>query len=218
MPRNKYPEETVQKILDVSLKLFIEKGFEQTTVLDIVENMGGLTRGAFYHHFKTKEDVLNALLSKKYGEHNPFKEINTNKELNGLQKFQKAIKSALKHDLPEKNSDTESVIAVPLLANPRFLVEHIKSNHENVDLLADIIKEGMQDGSIRKDNHKLLAELYLLLTNIWMLPSIFPATRNEFAAKGAFVSQLFEILGCPVVDEELEDLYFQVFTTVDKSL
>ena len=52
VPRNKYPEETVQKILDASLKLFLEKGYEETTVLDIISEMGGLTRGAFYHHFK----------------------------------------------------------------------------------------------------------------------------------------------------------------------
>ena len=55
LPRNKYPEETVQKILDASLKLFLEKGYEKTTVLDIISEMGGLTRGAFYHHFKSKE-------------------------------------------------------------------------------------------------------------------------------------------------------------------
>lgn len=48
MPRNKYPEETVQKILDASLKLFLEKGYEETTVLDIIREMGGLTRGAFF--------------------------------------------------------------------------------------------------------------------------------------------------------------------------
>ena len=57
MPRNKYPEETVQKILDVSLKLFLEKGYEETTVLDIVDNLEGLTRGAFYHHFKSNTVV-----------------------------------------------------------------------------------------------------------------------------------------------------------------
>ena len=53
LPRNKYPEETIQKILDASLKLFLEKGYEETTVLDIIAEMGGLTRGAFYHHFKS---------------------------------------------------------------------------------------------------------------------------------------------------------------------
>ena len=47
MPRNKYPEETVQKILDVSMKLFLEKGYKETTILDIVRELGGLTRGAF---------------------------------------------------------------------------------------------------------------------------------------------------------------------------
>ena len=58
MSRNKYPEETEQIILDAALKLFIENGYEQTTILDIVDKMGGLTRGAFYHHFKTKEEVF----------------------------------------------------------------------------------------------------------------------------------------------------------------
>ena len=53
--RNKYPEETVEKILDVSLKLFLEKGYENTTVLDIVDHLGGLTRGAFYHHSNRKK-------------------------------------------------------------------------------------------------------------------------------------------------------------------
>ena len=47
MPRNKYPEETVEKILNVSLKLFLEKGYEETTILDIVNQLGGLTRGRF---------------------------------------------------------------------------------------------------------------------------------------------------------------------------
>ena len=64
LPRNKYPEETVQKILDASLKLFLEKGYEKTTVLDIISEMGGLTRGAFYHHFKSKEEVFDALCEK----------------------------------------------------------------------------------------------------------------------------------------------------------
>lgn len=75
MPRNKYPEETVQKILDASLKLFLEKGYEQTTVLDIVDNLGGLTRGAFYHHFKSKEEVLDALSEQLYHKMDPFEKV-----------------------------------------------------------------------------------------------------------------------------------------------
>ena len=84
MPRNKYPEETVQKILDASLKLFLEKGYEETTVLDIISEMGGLTRGAFYHHFKSKEEVFDALCEKLFYESNPFEKAKSHKELNGF--------------------------------------------------------------------------------------------------------------------------------------
>ena len=34
MARNKHPEETVEKILAVSAKLFMEKGYEHTTLLE----------------------------------------------------------------------------------------------------------------------------------------------------------------------------------------
>ena len=40
MARNKYPEETVQKILDVSRTLFREKGYDHTTIQDIVNALG----------------------------------------------------------------------------------------------------------------------------------------------------------------------------------
>ena len=46
MARNKYPEVTVEKILEVSQRLFIEKGYDNTTIQDIVNELGGLTKGA----------------------------------------------------------------------------------------------------------------------------------------------------------------------------
>ena len=58
MARNKHPEETVEKILAVSAKLFMEKGYEHTTLQDIIDNLGGLTKGAIYHHFKGRRSSL----------------------------------------------------------------------------------------------------------------------------------------------------------------
>ena len=54
MARNKDPEITVEKILDAAQRLFLEKGYENTTIQDIVGELGGLTKGAVYHHFKSK--------------------------------------------------------------------------------------------------------------------------------------------------------------------
>ena len=39
--RNKYPEETVKKILTAAKRLFLEKGYEKTTIQDIVDQLGG---------------------------------------------------------------------------------------------------------------------------------------------------------------------------------
>ena len=54
MARNKHPEETVNLILDVAFHLFMEKGYEHTSIQDIIDQLGGLSKGAIYHHFKSK--------------------------------------------------------------------------------------------------------------------------------------------------------------------
>ena len=55
MARNKYPEETVKLILDISTILFSEKGYDDTSLQDII-NETKLSKGAIYHHFSSKED------------------------------------------------------------------------------------------------------------------------------------------------------------------
>ena len=62
MPRNKYPEETIRLILDVATRLFAEKGYDRTSLQDII-NETKLSKGAIYHHFASKEDILEAILT-----------------------------------------------------------------------------------------------------------------------------------------------------------
>ena len=57
MARNKYPEETVRRILDTAEQLFIEKGYDRASLQDIIEATG-LSKGAIYHHFTSKEDIF----------------------------------------------------------------------------------------------------------------------------------------------------------------
>jgi AcrR family transcriptional regulator len=54
------PVSTRERILDVALDLFIEKGFDKTSLREIAEQLG-VTKAALYYHFASKEDILMAL-------------------------------------------------------------------------------------------------------------------------------------------------------------
>ena len=63
MARNRNPEETRRKILEVSKELFLEKGFDNTSIQDIIDGLGGLTKGVIYHHFESKNEILQSIIS-----------------------------------------------------------------------------------------------------------------------------------------------------------
>jgi AcrR family transcriptional regulator len=48
-------------IQDVALELFIEHGYEKTSLREIAERLG-VTKAALYYHFPTKEDILESLI------------------------------------------------------------------------------------------------------------------------------------------------------------
>ena len=66
-------ENTKQSIVDTALKLFSEKNFDTVTVEDIVAELG-LSVGAFYHHFKNKNAILEHVFLGFDKEYNDFYE------------------------------------------------------------------------------------------------------------------------------------------------
>lgn len=63
MPRKtkEEAEKTRSRILSNALTLFVKKGYENTTFIDIAEKLN-MTKGAVYWHFKSKNELLGALL------------------------------------------------------------------------------------------------------------------------------------------------------------
>ena len=51
------------EILDTAEKLFISKGYEKTSTTDILNEIG-IARGTLYYHFKSKEDILIAMIDR----------------------------------------------------------------------------------------------------------------------------------------------------------
>jgi AcrR family transcriptional regulator len=62
----KDPEERKNELMDAALELFLEKGFENTAVNDIVKKVG-VAQGLFYYYFGSKQDMLDAALDRYIG-------------------------------------------------------------------------------------------------------------------------------------------------------
>ena len=59
----KEAEERKNEILDAAEKLFGAKGFDHTSTNDILNEIG-IARGTLYYHFKSKEDILDAMIER----------------------------------------------------------------------------------------------------------------------------------------------------------
>lgn len=59
-------EETRRQILDVTLKLFAERGFAATSMNDIVRE-SGLSKGGIYWHFKSKDEIVATIFDEYFG-------------------------------------------------------------------------------------------------------------------------------------------------------
>jgi len=208
MARNKYPEVTVEKILDVAQQLFLEKGYDNTTIQDIVNHLDGLSKGAVYHHFKSKEEIMDAVSGRMFTADNPFEKVRMRADLNGLQKLQEAIRQ----NQSDEARTSLTIQSIPLTRNPRLLVEMIESNRRVLTpYYQELLEEGNRDGSLHTEYVREIAELIPLLTSLWLLPSVFPADKEGMKQKFCFLGEMLEKMGVPLMDESIYALVAEFF-------
>ncbi len=202
MARNKHPEETVNLILDVAFRQFMEKGYEQTSIQGIINELGGLSKGAIYHHFKSKEDILIAVTEKIMAESNRMLAgIRDRTDLNGIEKlkmiFKKSISRPVQNDI--------FTVAPDFHKNPKLLFSLLHDTIEEAapNYILPVIEQGISDGSIKTDYPKQLAELILLAANIWMNPMIFASSEEDSFRKFMVFQQMLQGFGLYVIDDEM---------------
>jgi AcrR family transcriptional regulator len=187
----KRQDNTREKILAVAGELFVTKGFENTRVSDIIEGLDGLTKGAVYHYFSSKEDIFEAF-AEEMGQRNSelYDSILYDTSLKGNEKLTKFVNFGL-------NNDTVEVmmkLTPNLLTNPKLLAVFMTLlNEETIDhYLLPIIEEGIEDGSIDVKYPKELAQLIALLLNVWLNPLILPNDKQSVKNKIMMINQILK--------------------------
>lgn len=197
-PVKKSPEQWKKEILSAAQSLFISKGYEETSVSDIMNLVGG-AKGMFYRCFQSKEEVMHALGNQLFFENNPFEAVKGRNDLNALQK----IKSLLVLNQSDTRRNDLNVQAIPILKDPHILAAAVEENRRVLTpLWLELLEEGKKDGSIKTEYAKELSEL-LPLINFWLMPSVFPATEEELHHKYRFVMEVLSYMGLPLLDDQI---------------
>lgn len=205
MSRNKYPEKTRILIIETATRLFLEKGYENTTIQDIINNLGGLTKGAVYHHFKSKEEILDAVIDNLYKDNKLFEKwraILNNNSLSGRKKIQRMFLETL------NDSDEKIFVSmnVDYKKTPHLLADYLDRTVNEIAPLffKPAIKDGVKDGTIKTDYPDELAEVMVLLINIWINPIVFKVDNDKKIKKFLFLCDLGEKVGLGGILEEIK--------------
>ena len=203
MARNKHPEQTVQLILDTASRLFLQNGYERTTLQDIIDATH-LSKGAIYHHFASKEAILIAVVD-RIGDFNSavLAEIRDKKGLTGAEKLRELFRTSMRlsfqgnilHMLPF------------LIENPKFMALQMQSilGEASPHYVLPILNEGIADGSIRTDHPEELSEVLLILSDLWLHPILRPSTPEQVRARCAFFNQFTRQYGFELLDQDIVD-------------
>lgn len=208
MARNKYPEETVKRILDVAQELFMTKGYEHTTMQDIVDNLGGLTKGAIYHHFKSKEEILEAVFDRvNQPVLDRIEEAAADRSLTGLEKIRAFNSASAASDTPDVWRAMRP--APDPVQNARILaMEYADVMDTARRYLEPALRQGMADGSTPVQCPRETAEVMLLLANLWMVPLFHPvADEDEYHRRVQVFLRVVRALGVDLMgDAPAEEL------------
>ena len=189
--------------LSTAYDFFIEKGYEKTSVQDIINELG-ISKGAIYHYFKSKEEILQSvlLLEKEKADIYLDKLI---KEADGYN-AQEKIKHVLNRLVSDEKINTTNRFLLNQTNNSKAIIQSIIQT-VNIDSIKffELIKDGVKDGSLDTDFPKECSELLLLLCNIWLNPILFNRTYEETINRFIFIQFTMKQLGVDVIGNELLD-------------
>ena len=148
------------QILDTSLQLFMKKGFDATSISDILSQLD-IARGTLYYHFESKEAIMDAIIERLLNQVlENIEKLMTNDSLSQAEKFMGFFASI---NLTQLTGDEE---IVDYFNQPQNALFHEKSNRLLIKklspVLAQIISEGMESGLFDTPYPAETAELILV--------------------------------------------------------
>lgn len=187
---------TVSKILLCATELFAEKGFDATTLQDITEK-AQLSKGAVYHHFTNKQQIMDCLIQNQIDEINgKFINLVNQTDLCAKDKLGKLATefcdSYIQHLL---------IQAKWVENNPGALLITIKNTLTHIsNSISEIIQQGTRNGEFDCNYPDEVSSILCLMLDIWIDPSIIALSNKVLCERMDFIKDFLNKYGVKLDD------------------
>ncbi|MCM3341638.1 TetR/AcrR family transcriptional regulator [Paenibacillus sp. MER TA 81-3] len=190
----KKADERRNEILDAADELFGQKGFDGTSTNDILERVG-IARGTLYHHFKSKEDIMDALIER----YNVLllgaaQEIAADKSIPVVERI---IRVVMALNISGESSSKE---IMEHIHKPQNALMHQKIQRVIINgvtpILTEIIREGIEQGLFSTPFPYECMEMIVIYANTVFDDDMVTMTNEERGSRIlAFVCNVERLLG-----------------------
>lgn len=156
---SKSTKERQHEILDAANELFAEKGYDATSVSDIMKKVG-IAKGTLYYHFSSKEEILDALIERITDEMvQRARKVREDKELSVVQRMVGVI-CAIN---VSGHGDGDILATLHIPQNALFHQKSYELTIKKVGpIMTDLVKEGIEQGIFKTNYPK--AAVHMALT------------------------------------------------------
>lgn len=163
MPRVvKHPEVRREELLGIAARLFGQAGYDATSIDDIIKD-AGLSKGAFYHYFPSKDALLEALASRAAEQAlQRLANVFSDPEMTAIQRLNAFLERGRRREEGESHVAIFSAIFRPENL-PLYHRLHAAVTRVMIPPLTRIIEQGVREGSMKSDYPATTAEIVLTL-------------------------------------------------------
>lgn len=195
-----------EAILDSVNRLIYSKGYEQMTTQDILDDLQ-ISRGAFYHYFKTKEDVIVALIERVGNELNKhIHPVVTDRKLTAIEKL-KGFFAAIA-EWKDNRKDVLIEMARSWYSNDNTLIRdkfRRDRKRQLAPLIATIIAQGCKENVFETKYPNQMGEMIVCLVlelNESIAEDLLQISRGQGSVESlhntiaVYNQSLIRMLGC----------------------
>lgn len=152
---------TKRKIFETSLKLFAEKGYENTSIEEITATVG-VAKGTLYYHFSSKEQIFDFLVEEGIKLLQNSVDIKTSKYENYIDKIKAIVLIQIK--IVNKYKDIITILLSQIYGTEKRNQKCKKYIYEYINKIENIVKQGIEAEQIKQGDVKIYAsEIYGLI-------------------------------------------------------